>query len=356
MNFASGLRALGHQVKVAGPEDCIFWPKQRKAKAFRITLGMWRAAVRLTREFHPDVIEFYGAESWLAIEWLRRKKGRHYKLVAHSNGIEPFVEETLARHGINNTFDGKPPRWYQSRLRLPLDRAFSHADAIVTVSQADRGYALRRGYQHPDRILALDNGLPDDFLDQPFFAERPKTIGFCGSWTGKKGAALISKDIAAVLRNSPDWKFHLVGVGNDFRVEDHFPADVLPRLTVTNFVTDKTELRRIYQSWAIAIMPSIYESFGLVAAEAMACGCALVATRTGFAASLKDEEEALILDRPASPLLEEAVLRLVVNEHLRYRLAQCGYRRTKRLQWDANTAELAKFYQTLIGGGSTPGM
>ena len=41
------------------------------------------------------------------------------------------------------------------------------------------------------------------------------------------------------------------------------------------------------------IMPSIYESFGLVAVEAMACGAALVATEIGFGGKLKHQRKSM---------------------------------------------------------------
>jgi glycosyltransferase involved in cell wall biosynthesis len=348
MNFARGLEARGHRITLLGPDNCMFWPTQNKARSLRLAIGLWRTASRLVREFEPDLVEFYGGEAWLATTRLAHRPGRRFKIVAHSNGIEPFVRETLSRHGIHNTATGRPPKWYQGRMRFPMERAFSHADAVVTVSRPEADYVVRKGFQPPDRVLGIDNALTPEFLDQLFVAERPKTIGYCGSWRARKGTNLLVEDMVAVLREAPDWSLHLVGVGREFKAADHFPAALLPRIAVTGFVADKLVLRSLYQSWSIALMPSIYESFGLVAAEAMACGCALVANRTGFAASLLHETDALLLEEPASPLLHDAVLRLIHDEPLRRRIAESGWHRVQSLRWKHNVDKVEEFYNGLV--------
>jgi glycosyltransferase involved in cell wall biosynthesis len=352
VNFARGLESRGHSVRLIGPTDCILWPQQRKARSLRLAWGMWRHAPRLVRETRPDVVEFWGAESCLAVRRLARISNRHFKIVARSNGIEPLVEETLARHRIHNNPTGLPLKWYQGRIRLPLEQAFSCADAIVTVSKPESEYALHRGFQTSDRVLPIDNALPEEFLGQRFMAERPKMIGYCGSWLPIKGVKLMAEAMTEVLRDARDWKLHLVGVGHSFRVADHFPADVQSQIESTAFIANKDQLRAIYQTWRIALLTSFYESFGLVAAEAMACGCALVATRTGFATSLKHGEEAMLIS-PDAAQLHAAVMAVIADESLRLRIAQAGWRSVQGLTWAQSIGQLESFYRDLTLSAGT---
>lgn len=348
MGFAAGMKERGHSVTLVGPDGCIVAPQFRKARSLRLALGMWMKSKRLVRELQPDLVEFWGGESWLATDRLSKMRGRSFPIVARSNGIEPFAAETLTRHGIHNTAHGEPPKWYQGRLRVPTDRAFRKADAIVTVSQPEANYALRMAYQKPDRVLGIDNALPAAYLGKEFVPARPQTVGYCGSWVARKGVGLLVTDMTAVLREFPDWRFHLVGVGERFRAAEHFPVDVQPRVQVTPFVTDKGDLRRIYGNWAIAVVPSIYESFGLVAAEAMACGCALVASRTGFAESLADGTEAMLLAGSTSPSLASAVARLIADKPLRDSVARAGWARAQTLRWENSVSALEGFYTMLL--------
>ena len=167
--------------------------------------------------------------------------------------------------------------------------------------------------------------------------------------------ALIERDLPPLLRDFPAWRLALVGVGSDFRPAEHFPDDVLPRITVIPHADRETELRRLYQGFAISILPSIYESFGLTGAEAMACGCALVASPVGFAAALRHGEEAFLLGDPGSPDLSASLKTLIEDAELRRRIAHGGYLRVQSLRWDGAIGELEAAYQTWLGelrGGS----
>jgi glycosyltransferase involved in cell wall biosynthesis len=352
VRYAEGLRARGHRVEALGPADYEPLPRLRRAIRYRQTIGMAVASLgRLARREY-DVLEYYGGEAWLAVSALARLPGRRFLLVCHSNGLETHCAETLqAAAGAD-----RRRRWYRADHGPLFARGFRDCDALVTVAQYDRDYALRQAYAAPDRVLAIDNPLPDSFLGLPVDFDRGPVIGYCGNWLPRKGAALIERDLPPLLRDFPDWRLALVGVGRDFQPAEHFPADLLPRITVVPHADRETELRRIYQGFAIAVLPSIYESFGLAGAEAMACGCALVATRVGFAAGLRHGEEAFLLPDAAPPSLYQALKVTIQDADLRQRIARGGYRRVQGLRWDAAVARLEAAYLAwlaeLRGGGS----
>jgi glycosyltransferase involved in cell wall biosynthesis len=349
--YAKGLRARGHQVDVLGPADYEPLHRFRRAIRYRQTLGMVAAAVgRLARASY-DVLEVYGGEAWLALALLARRPRRRLLLVGHSNGLETHSAEALRAAGLA----GGRRRWFQIDHGRLMARGFRACDALVTVAQYDRDYALRQGYAVPHRVLAIDNPLPESFLGLAVDFARGPVIGYCGSWLPRKGSALIASDLPPLLRAFPAWRLALVGVGSDFRPAEHFPADVLPRVTVIPHADRETDLRRLYQSFAISILPSIYESFGLTGAEAMACGCALVASPVGFAAGLRHGEEALLLPDSAPPHLCQALTALVQDDPLRQRVARAGYGRVQSLRWDGAIAKLEAAYEAWLGelrGGS----
>ncbi len=343
LGYAGGLRARGHRVDLLGPADYEPLHGLRRAIRYRQTLGM--AAVSLGRlaSADYDVLEYYGGEAWLAVSALARLPGRRFLLVCHSNGLETHYAE-VARAAAGADADRRRP-WYQADHGALFARAFRDCDALVTVARYDRDYALREGYAAADRVLAIENPLPDSFLGlAPDFAREP-VIGYCGSWLPNKGAALIEQDLPPLLRQFPAWRLTLVGVGPGFRPAEHFPQDVLPRISVIPHADRETGLRGIYQGFAIAILPSTYESFGLSGAEAMACGCALVASPVGFAAGLRHGEEAFLLGDRASPALYEALRTVIENAPLRQRLARGGHLRVQSLRWEGAVATLEAAYQ-----------
>lgn len=343
-NFCRRLRERGHQVDAFGPETHEPLPFLKgRAKSHRLTLGMLSITLRQLRRCKYDLVEFYGGEAWLAVQQLSQRPHRAFVMVSHSNGIELHGAEKLIAALGSVSLDASPKRWYQFGWAA-TEKAFTNVDGLVTVSQYDAEYAVQHGYQQAERIVPIENALPEEFHHLPVSFVRKPVLGYCGSWLARKGTAAIRADISRLLTEYPQWSFRMIGVGQNFRKEEHFTPGVCERIDVIPFVQDKHELQKQYQNLSILIMPSIYESFGLVAAEAMACGCALVASRTGFAYSLKDREEAVLMQEPCSPHLYNSLKMLIEDNGLRKRVAQGGYTRVQSLKWKNAVDELETAY------------
>jgi glycosyltransferase involved in cell wall biosynthesis len=232
---------------------------------------------------------------------------------------------------------------------LPVQKAFTKVDGIVTVSEYERDYAIEKGYQTETHVAAIDNPLPDEFLNQRVLLEREPVIGYCGSWLARKGSKIIEAELPHILEEFQNYRLQLIGVGPGFRKEEHFPRALLSRIEVIPFVEDKNGLRQLYHTIPILITPSIHESFGLVTAEGMACGCAVIAGNTGFAKSLRNGEEALVFDPGKSGALYESIKRLVADDSLRQQLAKAGHARVQSLRWSAAVKRLEGIYQSWLG-------
>jgi glycosyltransferase involved in cell wall biosynthesis len=348
LNYCRGLRARGHEIELFGPEHFEPVPRLRRAKRYRQTIGMLGCTLGQWLRKRFDVVEFYGAESCLAVSALAALRRRAPLLVGHTNGFETFTDAQMTRYAGSAAPDGGRQRWLPSTRVLPVERAFTRVDGMVTVSAAERRFALERGYQRPERVVAIDNPLPDDYLGQEINLDRGRTIAYCGSWLPRKGSRLMEVALPRVLAEFPDLDLTLVGVGEQFRAEAYFPPAVLARVRVIPFVGSRDELRRLYHSSAILLTPSIHESFGMVTAEGMACGCALVTTRTGFGNDLAHRLEALVLDEATPEALAEAIRTLVVDEALRRQVARSGHRRVQGLRWSLAVAQLEACYQTWL--------
>lgn len=344
LSFCHGLREQGHEVDLFGPEHYEPFKFLRRGVTYRKALGMFLCASRQLLQEKYDVVEFYGAESWLAVMMLSRLPRRSFLLVSHSNGLEAHSSKLLIQHLGSYSLDGSSPAWHQ-KLQGPFyEKAFTAVDGIVTVSDFDLDFAKERGYQHESRLLSIDNCLAEEYLNLPVSFQRDPIIGFCGSWLLRKGVSLIEPAMTKILEDFPQCSFKLIGVGDQFQPAERFPTHLLQRIQTIPFVADKDVLRRIYESLAIFIMPSIYESFGLVSAESMACGCALVSTKVGFAYSLVNREEVVIVE-PNATSLYEAIKELLVDEQLRVRTARSGYERVQNLRWPQAVDRLALTYK-----------
>lgn len=334
LGFARELRRRGHTVDLVGPRELELPRGGRRAIRYRQMLGMALVALRKAASY--DLLELYGGEGWLAVELLRRRQKRPF-LVAHSNGLEPHAARRLAQLGSRSPA-------YQLDLSRLCARAFRGADALVTVSKFDHAFALEEGYQPSERLLAIENPLPSSYLGQPLALDRPKTVLFCGAWLAIKGVSSLAAGAAAFLGSHPEWRLILAGVGAGFEPADHFPPEVLHQIETPGVLDRETSLKLLYRRSRLVIQTSLYESFGLASAEAMASGCALISTPVGFAATLEPEAEVLRVPDGSPERVAAALARLAGDDELRRRLAAQGYRRAQRLDWGEAGAALESAY------------
>jgi L-malate glycosyltransferase len=100
-------------------------------------------------------------------------------------------------------------------------------------------------------------------------------------------------------------------------------------------------LREFYNECAVFLLPSRFEGFGLPAAEAMACGTAVVTTANGGTEDFAENETTALVVPPAEPEpMAAAVCRLLRDPALRARLASDGNRRVSQMSWESATDAL----------------
>ncbi|MGK7924885.1 MAG: glycosyltransferase family 4 protein [Spirulina sp.] len=342
VNFCRGLRQLGHDVDSFEPDDYEPFKFMRgRANNYRIALGMLTFTLQQIWKKDYDIIEFYGGDSWLAVLVLSYFCKNKYLLVSHSNGLETQMIEVMNEY---ETWLERKRKWYQLDRRFLFKNAFKFARGIVTQSDYDRDYALKQDYGDEQHVLTISSGLLNSYLELNVDFKRGQILGYCGSWIPRKGIKTIQQDIPRILSEFPQCRFKIIGVGEAFKPEDYFPMEICDRIEVIPFVKDKQELAKIYQSIAIMLVPSVYESFGLVIAEAMACGCAVITNNVGFAAGLKSGEDVVLLDEIYPPHLYNSAKLLLCNESLRQNIARNGYQKVQNLKWDGAIKDIEAVY------------
>jgi glycosyltransferase involved in cell wall biosynthesis len=337
-NFTEGLKKEGHDVDFFDERDYILFPKFFKGRAiiYRQAIGKFFFIIKKLFEKKYDMIEFWGADSWLSVLYCRLFYKKIF-LVHHTNGIETQFALFAREHKL------VPKKWYHLNLIELYDVAFSKVHGIVSVSEEDVVWAKKR-YKNLVGIKSIQPSLDNRFIGLQNSDERKKIIGYSGSWQLRKGIKLIESDIPRILREYPDAIFRMIGAEENFRKEDHFPEDVLSQIEVIGYVTDKNELIRHYQEIAIHIVPSFSESFGYVIAEAMACGCAMVAYPTGYAYLLKHNDDALLIKDHQPDSLYMEVKKLLDDDSLRIHIAHNGYKKVQDLTWEKSQQTLSQTY------------
>jgi L-malate glycosyltransferase len=103
------------------------------------------------------------------------------------------------------------------------------------------------------------------------------------------------------------------------------PADTVPSEVQALGRLNHPELRALYNRCAVFMLTSKYEGWGLPAAEAMACGAAVVSTRNGGTEDfLIDGRNGLLVPVSDPTAIAEAIIRLLRDGSERSRLASAG--------------------------------
>lgn len=342
--YVTRLRARGHEVTTLDPRDYEWLPRMRGAKRLRTLCGYSAAVLREVKRREYDIVELWGGPSWWVTARLARRTRRPV-IVARSNGLEPLADEVLLQHGMEQRPGALSARGFFERWQRTED-AFRKADGLTLVSDLDRRFAERMKYQPLERVLTVENPLLDSWLGLAPGVERPPVIGFCGSWLPRKGAALLLEALAVVLRNQPQWRARLIGLERREGLPS-MPEHVAQRIDFVPSVP-RERLRDEYRKMAILAMPSVYESFGLVAAEAMACGCVLAASPTGFAADLVPGKEVWLIEQRTAHAWAAGLAALMGNDARRREIARAGFERVQELRWPEAVDRLEAFYARLL--------
>ncbi|WP_218079982.1 glycosyltransferase family 4 protein [Anthocerotibacter panamensis] len=349
LNYTGGLRSLGHTVEVSEPKDYEWWRSLRRASKVRLAGGAWSLIHAKLKAQPVDLMEFYGDEFGPSI-WQLSQRPRRPFLVAHTNGLEmlatarerSYTPAPLAPLGrLYHDLVEKSHDWFSTL-------AFASADAFVALCELDRKHVLNLGYYPEEWTAVVEPGLDPEYLAVPWRGEREERIVFTGSWIARKGVDTLIPVMTGLLSERPQLQFSIYGAGTPPAVVlSAFPAELHPRIQVFPRLPEKDLADGLARA-QVFFFPTQYEGFGIALAEAMACGCAAVTTRTGFGAELRDGEEALLCDFEDAPAMTSALTRLLDDYTLRQRIAQGGWQRTRSLTWEANIRKLEALYRQWV--------
>ena len=108
---------------------------------------------------------------------------------------------------------------------------------------------------------------------------------------------------------------------------------------------DQDSLADYYAAADVLVMPSHYESFGMVALEAMACGTPVIASRVGgLTYTVRDEETGLLVPDRDPQALAEAIHRVIKRDDLRWKLEINAVRVAREFSWPIITDRILDLY------------
>lgn len=248
-------------------------------------------------------------------------------------------------------------RWGLRRWYSFLDKQIAVApqlDDILTVSEAaaegiERDFRIERHRMH-----VVPNGVDlDVFRPLPGVERRPNRLIATISATNAplKGFVHLLEALAIARREVPDVTLTVIGKEGDRtarqRIRDLGLGDAV---RITGRVTTD-EMVALYAESTIAIVPSLYEGFGLPAIEAMACRVPVISTNAGALPEVvgRDGHAGVLVQAGCGESLARPIVALLRDPARREALAEAGRVRATTLFTWRRAAELcADVYREAI--------
>jgi glycosyltransferase involved in cell wall biosynthesis len=345
-------RAAGHECDALFAADLGEQPAGRQVRQLVAPVLAARAISRALARNRYDLVDVASAEGlWFgAGRWLGSWPAT--ALICRSNGLEHRNYQRMlddSREGLTS----KPwPRriWYPASRLSQVAAAARVADRLLVLTEADRQFALSRGWQPEDRIDVVAHGVSERFLVRGA-AECSRGAGalFCGSWDLMKGTSHLVAAFSGLADEGRPIPLTILGPGvASGHVLQSFSEAARPHVRVVERLPEE-QVIEAFRRHDVLVFPSTYEGFGLVVIEAMSQGLPVIATPVGCAPELvREGETGVIVPARDSRALAAAVTRLMGCPAERARLGAGSALKVSTMSWKLTAERTIEVYRRAL--------
>jgi glycogen synthase len=236
-------------------------------------------------------------------------------------------------------------------------------DAIIAVS-ADMKKDILKSYDVPAKSVAvIHNGVdPAKYHPQKGtasfgkgsasiakFGIKKPFVFFVGRLTRQKGVF----DLVAAMDHAPKGTTLVLATGKPDtpEIEDELRRILkkMPNVVWIRDMLEDPDLVSLYNEATVFACPSVYEPFGIINLEAMACETPVVATRVGGIKEVVVDGETGLLVPPGDPVrLGKAITRIIEDPKLAARMGKAGRKRVlQHFTWDRIAEKTLTLYRSL---------
>lgn len=207
-------------------------------------------------------------------------------------------------------------------------------DIIITPGK-EYGKKIKKFYNLDCKIIP--NGVDKDLFRPLNIKRRKNVILFVGRYVKIKGIT----ELIEVANKLPNYKFWFVGDGP--------LRGIIKGANIRNLgFKTKKELVSLYNQSTFCVFPSYRECLPNVGLEAIACGKAVICTKSGFSEYIKDEYNGLIINLKNKNELKKAIERLMHEKKLRKKLEKNAIKTALRYDWKKIIEEYVTLYNNIL--------
>ena len=252
---------------------------------------------------------------------------------------------------------------HETELRIRSEQAVIRgADRVICATEQERDLIRKLYAADPAKVTVIPLGVDLDRF-RPADKESARAalglrderiILFVGRLEPLKGVDILI-NAAAMLESDVDCSVLIVGGDPSAPAQLRRLRDLARERGIEHRVAfagavDHEKLPLYYNAADVCVVPSHYESFGLVAIEAMASGVPVVASRVGgLAGTVKDGETGYLVPWLCPEPFAERIDMLLENESRRRNLGEAAREAVGRYRWENVADAVLQLYNDLIG-------
>ena len=321
-------------------------------------------AAMLAAPVDADIVHCHTWYSMLAGLWIKILHGIPLVITTHSlEPLRPWKQEQLGRGYELSS-------WIEKT-------AYAAADRIIAVSETTRKEVLSCYPMDPEKVSVVHNGIDlarFKALDagpvlQEYGVDPAKPyILFVGRITRQKGIIHLVRALRYLRSDAP--VVLCAGAPDTPEIAREMEAAVKGLQAVRKNVrwiaemVPVSKLVAFYSGAALFVCPSVYEPFGIINLEAMACGTPVVATKVGgIPEAVADGETGILVPFEQKPPpdfdprdperlsrdLAEAIDHLMADPQARKRMGAAGRRRVEaHFSWESIAQRTLDIYSRVV--------
>ena len=249
----------------------------------------------------------------------------------------PVITSLLGKD-IFDPIDPVPTKWHNCLVWL-----MEKSSKVIACSKDQKRRAQVMGVSSD--ISVIPHGVNTKKFVPSIKVDIKKKLGIRGPMVlsvqrlhPRKGLTYLIDAIPIILDKIPSAKFVIVGTGSEkMKIEKKINAlRIENSVKLVGFVPE-SELTHYYANCDLFVLHSLYEAFGIVLLEAMACGKPVVATKCGGIPEVVINEKTGLLSPPRKANeLARACIKILQSPEMKQKMGQNGLNRVlKRFSWDS---------------------
>ena len=317
----------------------------------QMNADMYELGVGLFEQLDFDLVH---SHDWLVADMAQR--------LAERIGCPWLVTVHATEFGRHQGWVSSYP---QSHIHAVERHMVATADRVITCSHYMRGHVATVLDAPLGEITVIQNAVDPSDLEVPVDLDRlrarfaqphERLVLLVGRLVYEKGFHLALDALAQVIGGAAGVRFVVAGSGTA-EAELREQAQRLGLMEHGSFLgwVGDDMLHSLYRIAEITIVPSIYEPFGLVALEAMACGCMCIVADTGGLREVVPANGTVGLrfrSRDSSDL-GEVLSQILTDDDARARLVAEAREHVLSFDWSEVARRTREVYMELVGAGAS---